>query len=282
MPVVIPYWGGKYKLSKVLIPMIPKHKHYIEVFAGGLSMFFHKAKAEWNCVNDISNDLANLYMVIGDEYLFNIFARKVYYAIKSRAYYDQIRQNITKENQFTLPDVERAFNYYYFIRNSFNCRLNTAFNKDITGWTVSMLNTLKFARERLNGVIVENMDFSKLIDKYGHKENAFWYFDPPYTMADTEEYYLWTFSEDQHIQMFKDIEMICATSDAKIMISYDDSEFVKQLYKNFHITEIKTKYSGNRSNPDEEFTELIITNYNHQQQESLNFEDTDDKFGERY
>ena len=43
MPVVIPYWGGKYKLSKVLIPMIPKHKHYIEVFAGGLSMFFHKA-----------------------------------------------------------------------------------------------------------------------------------------------------------------------------------------------------------------------------------------------
>ena len=145
-----------------------------------------------------------------------------------------------------------------------------------------MLNTLKFARERLNGVIVENMDFSKLIDKYGHKENAFWYFDPPYTMADTEEYYLWTFSEDQHIQMFKDIEMICATSDAKIMISYDDSEFVKQLYKNFHITEIKTKYSGNRSNPDEEFTELIITNYNHQQQESLNFEDTDDKFGERY
>lgn len=273
MPVIIPYWGGKYKLSKVLIPMIPEHTHYIEVFAGGLSMFFHKAKAPWNCVNDISNDLANLYMVIGDEKLFKEFSRKVYYALKSRAYYDQIRQSIKEENEFKIPDIERAFNYYYFIRNSFNSRLNTAFNKDITGWTLSMLNTLQFARKKLDGVIVENMDFSKLIDKYGHKEDCFWYFDPPYTMADEEEYYLWTFDEKQHIQMFKDIEMICAMTDAKIMISYDDSDFVKTLYKDFKITEMKTKYSGNRKNPDQEFTELIITNYNHQQQEMIIFED---------
>ena len=275
MPVVIPYWGGKYKLSKVLIPMIPEHYHYIEVFAGGLSMFFHKAKAPWNCVNDISADLANLYMVIGDANLFDVFSRKVYWALKSRSYYDQIRANIREENQFVLPDVERAFNYYYFIRNSFNSRLNTAFNKDITGWTLSMQHTLKFARTKLDGVIVENMDFSKLIEKYGHKENCFWYFDPPYTLADKEEYYLWTFSEKQHIQMFKDIEMICGNTDARIMVSYDDSDFVKALYKDFYITEIKTKYSGNRKNPDEEFTELIITNYHHQQQQMIEFMDED-------
>jgi len=269
MPVVIPYYGGKFRLSKTLIPMIPKHKHYVEVFAGGLSMFFHKAKAEWNVVNDISNDLVNLYMVIGDAYLFEIFARKVFYSLKSRAYYDQIRDEVRNDTSFTMPDVNRAYKYYYFIRNSFNSRLNTAFNKDITGWTISMMNTLRFAREKLDGVIVENMDFSKLIEKYCNKENTFWYLDPPYTMADTEKYYTWTFSEKEHIKMFEGIEMLNATSDAKIMVSYDNSDFVKELYHDFNITEIETRYSGNTSDPDKTFTELVITNYKQQNQEML-------------
>lgn len=268
MPVIIPYWGGKYKLSKVLIPMIPPHKHYIEVFAGGLSMFFHKAKAEWNCVNDISNDIANLYMVIGDKTLFDIFARKTYYAIKSRGYYDQIRDDI-KTSVFTMPDVERAFNYFYFIKNSFNARLNTAFAKDITGWLLSMENNLKFARQALDGVIVENMDFNVLFKKYGEKDDVFWYIDPPYTMADKEKYYIFSFSREQHIQLTSRINNMCNTTDGKFMLSYDNSDFVRSLYGNYQITELITKYSGNRNNPGEEFVELVITNYKIQRQEIL-------------
>ncbi len=48
-PVIIPYYGGKYFLSQKLVPMIPKHTRYIEMFAGGLSMFFKKKKlVGWN------------------------------------------------------------------------------------------------------------------------------------------------------------------------------------------------------------------------------------------
>ena len=195
MPVVIPYYGGKFKLSKRLIPMIPPHKHYIEVFAGGLSMFFTKVKAEWNCINDISKDLVNLYMVIGDRYLFNTFARKAFYMLKSRAYYDQIRYEVKSNDSFIMPDVDRAFKYYYMIRNSFNGRLNTAFSKDTSGWTTNILDGLTFARKALDGVIIECMDYKDLISKYCSKQNAFWYFDPPYTMAKDEGYYISTFTD---------------------------------------------------------------------------------------
>ena len=41
-PVVIPYYGGKWELSKQLVPMLPVHIRYIEVFAGGLSMFLER------------------------------------------------------------------------------------------------------------------------------------------------------------------------------------------------------------------------------------------------
>ena len=43
-PVMIPYMGGKFELGRKLIPMIPKHDRYIEVFLGGGSMFFRKCK----------------------------------------------------------------------------------------------------------------------------------------------------------------------------------------------------------------------------------------------
>ena len=39
-PVIITYFGGKFELSQYLVPMLHKHNRYIEMFAGGLSMFF--------------------------------------------------------------------------------------------------------------------------------------------------------------------------------------------------------------------------------------------------
>ena len=63
-PIVIPYYGGKYELSKILVPLIPHHARYVEVFAGGLSMFFRKPKVKWNVLNDIDNNIINLYMCV--------------------------------------------------------------------------------------------------------------------------------------------------------------------------------------------------------------------------
>ncbi len=63
-PVVIPYYGGKFTMSKRLVEMMPPHKRYIEVFAGGASMFFRKKKADWNVLNDLDNDIVNLYICV--------------------------------------------------------------------------------------------------------------------------------------------------------------------------------------------------------------------------
>lgn len=274
MKAILPYYGGKVKLSKQLIELIPPHKHYIEVFAGGLSMFFRKNKVEWTAVNDLSRDIANFWIVVGDEYLFNQFTRKVFYATKSRTYYEQIKKLIRDDGierrWFSLPDVERAFRYYYFIRNSFNAQINSAFSKDVAGWTTNLEQVLKDAATKFDGVIVENMDYKKLIDKYEAKTNAFWYFDPPYTMAEGESYYAINFNKSEHAMMKKKLDHLVDVSESpNVMVSYDDSNMVRELYKDWHITEIPVKYSGNINEPDKEFVELVITNYKpeHSQEE---------------
>ena len=262
MKAILPYYGGKVKLSKQLVELIPLHKHYIEVFAGGLSMFFRKNKVEWSAVNDLNRDIANFWLVIGDEYLFKQFTRKVYYATKSRLYYEQITKYIRTDRWWMLPDVDRAFKYYYFIRNSFNAQTNSDFSKDVAGWTTNLEQVLKDAATKFDGVIVENMDYKKLIDKYKEKTNAFWYLDPPYTMAEGESYYAINFNESEHIAMKHKMDyLIDSIEPPNVMISYDNSQMIKDLYAGWFITEIPVKYAGNINEPEKEFIELVITNY---------------------
>ena len=44
--------GGKTKLSKRIIEMMPEHETYIEPFVGGGSIFFRKPLVKNNVIND--------------------------------------------------------------------------------------------------------------------------------------------------------------------------------------------------------------------------------------
>lgn len=43
MNPVFPYSGGKRRLLKYILPVIPEHSTYIEPFAGGLAVFLQNA-----------------------------------------------------------------------------------------------------------------------------------------------------------------------------------------------------------------------------------------------
>jgi DNA adenine methylase len=49
MKTPITYYGGKQKMLKHILPMIPKHTCYVEPFVGGGAVFWAKqqAKVEW-------------------------------------------------------------------------------------------------------------------------------------------------------------------------------------------------------------------------------------------
>ena len=49
--------GGKSKLKKKIISIMPQHKVYVEPFIGGGSVFFAKEPAELNIINDKDKDI---------------------------------------------------------------------------------------------------------------------------------------------------------------------------------------------------------------------------------
>ena len=217
-PVVIPYYGGKFTMSKQLLQYIPEHLRYFESFFGGGSMFFRKKKVKWNILNDIDNDLVNLYLCVLNK--FDELSEKIYWYPRSRKLHDDFRADIKATQEIDIPDTTRASKYYYIVRNAFNNKPLNSFSKD-TYWSTKMVDELKQSKEKLNGSTIENLDFAELINRYTMREGDFVYLDPPYVIADKKDYYRNRFDNDMHNKLKKVIDNI-SLNKAKFMLSYDD------------------------------------------------------------
>jgi DNA adenine methylase len=262
-PVVIPYYGGKYEMSKRLIPLIPPHERYFEVFAGGLSMFFRKKKAKWNVLNDIDRNIVNLYTCVLEEY--DELAKYLFWLPKSRELFVNYRDEIKEERPFKIPDPYQAAKYFYSIRYSFNKLIHTPFamNKDLKK---DFADELRYSREFIGGATIENLDFAELVTRYKTRANDFWYLDPPYFVATEKaeqkrDYYMNTFNADDHLRMKESVDII-HQSGAKFMVSYDHREEVYELYKEYNVQTINIVYAGaTDENRHKKRQEYVITNY---------------------
>lgn len=67
-PIMSSWVGGKSKLCKTIIPLIPKHTCYVEPFAGAAWVFWKKEKSKVEVLNDINNELINLYRVVQNHF----------------------------------------------------------------------------------------------------------------------------------------------------------------------------------------------------------------------
>lgn len=100
------------------------------------------------------------------------------------------------------------------------------------------------------GVVIEHKDFENLVKVYD-RPGALFYCDPPYHK--TEKYYDAEFKNEDH-------ERLCAclrSIKGRFVLSYNDDEYVRELYKNFNITAVSRQNNLSRG----EYKELIITNY---------------------
>jgi DNA adenine methylase len=58
---LIPWPGGKRRMAKKLTSLFPNHSTYVEPFAGGASVFFHKPLAKKNILGDADGWVIKLY-----------------------------------------------------------------------------------------------------------------------------------------------------------------------------------------------------------------------------
>lgn len=237
VPKVAPFaWvGGKSKLADKIIKEFPEHQRYVEVFGGALNVFYRKPRSKIEVVNDINSDLINLHLQIQRRpQSLQLYLNRM---LVSREIFSGIKHKKLQPRN----DVQRAAYYYYMLVNSFGSRgTDFAMPRGTKPRIRNLARDFRVWSKRLQGVCIENMDFKKIIETYDHVDVLF-YLDPPY--IGTESYYKTPsgFNIAQHIDLANMLKGI----QGKFVLSYNDCEVVRDLYKDFEIIEVSTLYSLN-------------------------------------
>jgi DNA adenine methylase len=141
----------------------------------------------------------------------------------------------------------------------------------------SIIRDINMFAERLRSVLIENLDFRELLNKYNYDKDCFIYLDPPYVLSSRGlKMYEYEMTDDDH----RDLLNILLTkypfgSEVKVMLSGYDNDLYKVLDENGWIRkEFDTICFFNRNsrevrNMDEETQkeivkrkEIIWLNYN--------------------
>lgn len=289
------YAGGKFYARKQILAHIPKHTAYIEPFAGGGSIFFSKPKVEFNQLNDIDEDLANVYKTIRDYPmdLINFLKRS---SIKHSRIPEELVENVSigdplpaiKElhsffkNQYKPSnDIERAGRWFYLNRTSYSGIMNNKnmywgygdkFSMQPKNWPQNIIRTSK----KLQDVEITNLDFENVIDNAPN--GALLFIDPPYFNADQDKFYQCFFSKEDHFRLS---DCLKRNNDRlRLFITYDNTPVIRELYnwmmemhdKEWNYCLQRTDDQKNGSDKKGERykgKELFILNYNSVQQSQL-------------
>ncbi|WP_300856888.1 DNA adenine methylase [uncultured Clostridium sp.] len=242
--------GGKSKLRKEIISLIPKHKCYIELFFGAGWVYFGKEPSSVEVINDIDKELINLFKMI--KYHSYEIERLLEYEFSGRDIFEEYKDyNINH-----LTDIHRAIRFLYLINQSFAGKGKTYGygTTRVPSQKIFYKDMLKEIKERLSNTYVENLGFEKIIDKYD-RDHSFFFCDPPYfeTAGYDNE-----FREEDHIVLRDKLKKI----KGKFLLTINDHPRVREWYKDFNIKEVEVNYSISRKAEGRgKYNELIITNY---------------------
>lgn len=239
--------GGKKLLRNDIIKNFPNHmERYIEVFGGAGWVLFGKEPHKLEVFNDIDSELINLYRCI--KYHSEALQKELEFMLVSRKQFYDARESSLNN----MTDIQRAARYFYLIKVSFGGD-KSSFGTNRKN-LINAVEYLSIVNERLKNVVIENRDFADLIKVYD-RPKALFYSDPPYFKA--EKYYAVQFDIDQH----KKLREVLGNIKGKFILTYNDCDYVRQMYKDFNIIEIERNHNLVAKKGGARYKELIIKNF---------------------
>ncbi len=199
--------------------------------------------------NDYNSNLTNLFRCV--KYYGQELQWELMWVLNSREVFEDYRAQLQNRG---LTDIQRAARFFLLLRISYgsNGRTYGCVKKDV----LNMYEYLSWVQTRLSSVIIENKDFEDLIKVYDRTGTLF-YLDPPY--YGTEKYYQVEFTEADHLRLAQAI----GSMQGRFILSYNDSGFIRELYKDYMIEEVSRQHNlrARYKDGDMKYQELLIRNF---------------------
>lgn len=252
---VAPYLGGKNRLASTICDRIERieHRTYVEPFAGMGGVFFRRRfRPRAEVINDRNGEIVNLFRILQRHYPQFIDTLK--FQITARREFERLRAC----DPATLTDLERAARFLYIQRCAFGGQSAGVFgvSPDRPGrFDLSQVEPmLADAHERLSSVVLENLDWAEMIDRYDRPATLF-YLDPPYFGGESD-YGKGIFARED----FARIAERLASIKGAFLLSINDTPEIREIFGGFIIDEVRLSYSVAKQGGGGKVGELIIGN----------------------
>lgn len=245
------YLGGKNRIAKKIIALIPEHTCYIEPFCGGAQVFFHKSPSKVELLNDRSEDIFNFLRICQQHH--EELRRYLHFCIVSRRWFELFEKTPPE----TLTDVQRAARFFYLQKNCYGglvVRRNFAASvQDGSNYNPEALaELLRKTHERLLHVQLECLPYQDILRKYD-RPFTFFYCDPPYF---NRPYYKFNFEEKDYVELAERLQKL----KGRFLLSLNDTEETRRIFRSFKVKKLEMSYSSQRK-PGKRYQELLISNY---------------------
>ena len=245
------YIGGKNRLAKRLIAIFPKHKTYVEAFAGGAQVFFRKEPSDVEVLNDLDGEIVNFYRVCQQHY--EELLRYFRFMVVSRRWFDLLK----KTDPTNLTDIQRAARYLYLLRNSFASLVrNPVYHRNVVqppSFNLTGLPELiENAHKRLERVQLECAPYEEVLRRFDRPTTLF-YCDPPYY---ARKLYRHNLEEADFVTLAARLGEL----KGKFVLSLNDVPEVREIFRDFHFQEVELHYTSQKA-AGQRYKEVIITNF---------------------
>lgn len=256
------YLGSKFTLLPWLLPKLKYTKSWVDLFGGSFIVTLNRKPSPIETYNDIDESVVNFFQVLRDHP--DELVTKLHLTPHSRFEYENAWHSDGDDN------IERARKFFVRVRQSF---LSTGSFNEIKGWSaatkesrckisektnkwIAGVEGLSDIVDRLRRVQIECRDFEFIIKSYDTPDTMF-YADSPYDASgrSSSSDYKHDFSLEDHFRL----AALAREVKGFIAISGYNTEFMKELYKDFQYTEGPKPKNNYRKK--KQVLECLFTNY---------------------
>lgn len=238
-----------------ILPLIPDHHLYTEVFCGGGAIFWAKQPSPIEVINDKNSCLTTFYKVLKQD--FEALKQAIESTLHSREAYRKAL-NIYR-NPSGYSELEIAWAVFVSCNQSFLCIIGGGWayqrlgkNRSAIKFDNAKVNVSKVLSDRLARVSVENDDALAVLRRFDC-DGAFHYIDPPYIGTDCGHY--GGYGEDQFAAL---LEWLAQAKGKWLLSSFDNKLLENQSIKNNWFTRRITKRKPSNKTTK---VEVLTANY---------------------
>lgn len=279
MKPILKWPGGKgqvlEELKKYITPELLNGNRYIEPFIGGGALAFDLEHPN-TTISDLNSELTNLYQIVRDEPEKLIWRLQGHQEDHCEEHYYEVRAWDREADFANLPPVVRAARTIYLNKTCFNglYRVNSKgyFNSPLGRSSsgkapdIVQADAIRGLSRFLQTVAIQTGDYRTVVNDWKPMPGDVIFLDPPYDPG--EEISTSGFVGYQKEGWTREDLMLMKSEcdywsrlGAKIVITNNDTEFVRNLFSDWEIHSVEVRRNINRNGDSRKGREVIITNY---------------------